>query len=344
MHVFVLSRERERKKNKGKDVKMKIVNIKVFNKSNKYLKFFNPFEKSVSEREFSDNRQKYDYFFNLCDDWKSIPCYFKINHILNILMCEFYLAYEKRNYARKYGEAENLFNFVLSCVCKLEPNVKGLSEQDSFDYVRQNLDYWSIFEYISQARINLFVKKKDSDFFNHQECFSISNETTLQAFMNVASQLYTYRKYKFGLFLNKERWGLIDNNIVYCCLGFVLIDKFLEDIYDNVDLLLDLFEIVEKLTSGIDYRMLQKEINEEISKRMSESASQRNKKFRDHYKQKQKEAFDKNPNLTANSFALSFCENPTMEIPYVKTNQLNQLIKLAQENNKEFKKAKASIG
>ena len=108
--------------------------------------------------------------------------------------------------------------------------------------------------------------------------------------------------------------------------------------------------LLHLLYLGMDLEILngkndvEKRVSEEISKRMSESASQRNKEFRDHYKQKQKEAFDKNPNLTANSFALSFCENPTMEIPYVKTNQLNQLIKLAQENNKEFKKAKASIG
>ena len=64
--------------------------------------------------------------------------------------------------------------------------------------------------------------------------------------------------------------------------------------------------LLHLLYLGMDLEILngkndvEKRVSEEISKRMSESASLRNKEFRDHYKQKQKEAFDKNPNLTAN--------------------------------------------
>lgn len=74
-----------------------------------------------------------------------------------------------------------------------------------------------------------------------------------------------------------------------------------------------------------------------ISNQARRSAQQRNKEFREHFKQKQKEEFIKNPNLTANSFACQFYSNPTMTIPYSKQNQLNSLIRLAQANNREFK-------
>lgn len=44
--------------------------------------------------------------------------------------------------------------------------------------------------------------------------------------------------------------------------------------------------------------------------------------------------------LSANAFVKWFQENKafTMDIPYIKSNQTNQLIKLAQINNREFKK------
>ncbi len=84
-------------------------------------------------------------------------------------------------------------------------------------------------------------------------------------------------------------------------------------------------------------------INTYKSAKAKHSAQSRNADFRKHFKEKQREEFQRNPNLKANAFAWSFYNNPSMKIPYVPQNQINRLIKLAQENNREFKKSKLAI-
>ena len=66
--------------------------------------------------------------------------------------------------------------------------------------------------------------------------------------------------------------------------------------------------------------------------------------FKKAFKLLQKEQFSKYQKagriLSANAFVIWFLQNKadTMNIPYIKSNQTNQLIKLAQINNREFKK------
>ena len=65
--------------------------------------------------------------------------------------------------------------------------------------------------------------------------------------------------------------------------------------------------------------------------------------FREYFKQVQKEKFDEalknGDKLTANGFAYWFLKNKEndMKIPYEEGNKLNKLIRLAEENNREFK-------
>lgn len=101
-------------------------------------------------------------------------------------------------------------------------------------------------------------------------------------------------------------------------------------------------QIVEIATANLQnekYQTMEKLLEKYISARKKGAANRASKynPFKNHFKEKQKEAFIKNPNLTANSFALSFYENPTMDIPYKKQNQLKKLINLAEENNRYFK-------
>ena len=101
-------------------------------------------------------------------------------------------------------------------------------------------------------------------------------------------------------------------------------------------------QIVEITTANIqkkEYQTMEKTIKKYMAARKKGAANRANKytPFKNHFKEKQKEAFIKNPNLTANAFAHAFFNNPTMEIPYKKQNQLRQLIRLAEENNRYFK-------
>lgn len=61
--------------------------------------------------------------------------------------------------------------------------------------------------------------------------------------------------------------------------------------------------------------------------------------FRELQKKKYDEALENGRKLTANGFVVWFLENKDadIEIPYVKQNQKNKLIQLAQKNNLEFR-------
>jgi hypothetical protein len=87
----------------------------------------------------------------------------------------------------------------------------------------------------------------------------------------------------------------------------------------------------------------EKIIKEYKSSQARYNGQKQNQAFREHFKKKQKDAFDKNPKLTANAFAWAFYNNPTMDIPYSPQNKINRLIKLAQANNREFKKSKLAL-
>ena len=66
--------------------------------------------------------------------------------------------------------------------------------------------------------------------------------------------------------------------------------------------------------------------------------------FRAYFKEEQRKAFLKNPKLVARRFAIEFKNNHPNEIPYTPSNREHKLIKLAEENNREFKKTLASYG
>ena len=82
---------------------------------------------------------------------------------------------------------------------------------------------------------------------------------------------------------------------------------------------------------------------EEARKRAA-AKNERYKSFKNVYKELQKSQFKKYQQegkfLSANAFAKWFLQNKANEvnIPYLKSNLTNQLIKLAQINNREFKK------
>ena len=65
--------------------------------------------------------------------------------------------------------------------------------------------------------------------------------------------------------------------------------------------------------------------------------------FREYYKKIQRQKYVESQNngkkLTANNFAIWFLQNKAQDIkiPYKESNQLSKLIKLAQENNREFR-------
>ena len=119
--------------------------------------------------------------------------------------------------------------------------------------------------------------------------------------------------------------------------ALIFLSRFIDGVMTGIEeeKLINLFSLCCCLTSG---KNLEKEIQKEIKEKMSKNAQQRNKTFRDHFKEAQRKAFEKNPKLTANSFAYSFYENPSMKIPYTPQNALQRLIQLAQKNNIEFKK------
>ena len=83
------------------------------------------------------------------------------------------------------------------------------------------------------------------------------------------------------------------------------------------------------------------------AKRKSDIKDQKYAPFREYFKKVQREHFDialqNGYKLTANSFVEWFLANKAneMQIPYVEQNQKNKLRQLAQQNNREFKKASA---
>ena len=90
--------------------------------------------------------------------------------------------------------------------------------------------------------------------------------------------------------------------------------------------------------------VIQTDIRAEAQKRSKE----RDKKyapFREYFKKMQQEKYlrvlHSGGKLTANGFVEWFLKNKAqdIEIPYVKQNQKNKLRQLAQQNNREFKKA-----
>lgn len=262
----------------------KFIDIKVFDKTNKYLKFFSPFAPILAERampfESIYSSQKYNHFFNIKDIVpNNMINYYRITDIIQKLVNEFYFAYEKRNYTKNYGCAENLFNFIISCVYNnLKPKTKNIPLHNYFDYERQYIDYWYISDLVFHAKNNFLLKRNNPEFLKYQKWLSSANSKTPEQLAEYLDVLYkTHKKHNFGIYSNQERFGLIEDNLVYCCLGFVLVDKFLENEYDNVNILFDLFNINETLTDGIDKNLLQKEVESRISEQNSKKCQKAGK-------------------------------------------------------------------
>lgn len=82
----------------------------------------------------------------------------------------------------------------------------------------------------------------------------------------------------------------------------------------------------------------------EEARKRAVAKNKRYEPFKEAFKQLQKQQFEKYQKagkfLSANAFVRWFLQNKAnmMKIPYVESNQTNQLIKLAQINNREFKK------
>ncbi len=84
-------------------------------------------------------------------------------------------------------------------------------------------------------------------------------------------------KYKAGIYHKGQSSFIIEDNLVYCCFAFILIDILLEDKYDNTDEFFDLIDIQQKLTLGIDNTLLQKEVQSRISEQNSKKCQKAGK-------------------------------------------------------------------
>ncbi len=346
-----MSKIKTRKEQKPKS---KLIYVKVFDtsSSNQYLKCFNPFISTDKEYDipadslFSD--KKYNKFFEITGNLPDniVDKYWRINSLIQFFLNEFYYIYDsKPYYNRKFSSAETLFNFILQTVyTELSSKTENLPLSAYFDYEREYIDYFYIKDFIDAAKEKLLEKRRCEQLKKVHKLRPDPKSAELEDINNFAKEVFNLslikNKYKGGIYYDGQFSFIIEDNLVYCCFAFILIDILLEDKYDNTDAFFDLIDIQQKLTLGIDNTFIRKEVESRISEQRSEAASCKNKEFREHFKQKQKEEFDKNPNLTANAFANSFFNAPSMEIPYAPQNKLNRLIKLAQENNREFKKSK----
>lgn len=283
-----MSRIKTREKQKSDK---KLFYIKVFDAPylNTYLKCFNPFVPADKEyviptdSQFSD--KKYDKFFEITGSLpgKIVDKYWRINSLIQFFLNEFYYIYNtKTYYNRKFSSAEVLFNFILeTAYTGLSPKTENLPLHDYFDYERNYIDYFYIKDFINIAKEKFLEKRKCEQL---KQVRKLRPDTKLCKFddiNNFAKEVFKLslikNKYKAGIYHNGQSSFIIEDNLVYCCFAFILIDILLEDIYDNTNTFFDLIDIQQKLTLGIDNALLQKEIENKISEQNSKKGQKAGK-------------------------------------------------------------------
>lgn len=338
-------------------------NIRVCSKienNTPYLNNFNPFVAGLDEYFIPDSYQII-----------SIPeenYFIKIDLIIRAVMDDFYVLYYKRKYDKKLGNPVNLFNYILK---KFDESKKDISHDNISEfvdaaefrlYMHRNHDFFQKLsefssdpKYIEEVKL---LKKGIDNYSNISSYIRYEGERILnyldKSKIKQFAKLFTrtmyraYKSYTIGRYKIENKWVLIDDEIIYSLFVFKLIDMLLENVFNDVkngseDILMAILVLNTHIKNPgkyreIDLKDLEKQAITKFAKKGVKKRDEKYRPFREHFYQKQKEAFLKNNRLTANSFATDFYKNPSMDIPYVPQNALHKLIKLAEENNRKFKK------
>ena len=272
------------KARKRQKLKNKLLYVKVFetSTSNQYLKCFNPFVPADKEYDVPNaslfSEKKYNKFFEISGSLPRniIDKYWRINNLIQFFLNEFYYIYDsKPYYNRKFLSAEALFRFILKTVySELSSKTENFPLNDYFGYERDYIDYFYIKDFIDVAKERFLEKRRCIQLKRIYELRpDPKSSAKIENINNFAKEVYNLllvkNKHKAGIYCDELSSFIIEDNLVYCCFAFILIDILLEDKYENTNTFFDLIDIQQKLILGLDNNILQKEVENRISEQNS---------------------------------------------------------------------------